>query len=162
MWYLSVCSVEFTALVEVHVLVLDRRSRGETFKEGSNPNKGSTFSYSGFTVKTTGEMVASEHVTGLTIEASVIERSVPVLGLLAGESKIKTESLVGGSSFASSIRSGSTFLHLGLDANGAGLKNRIGMMELGDAVDKFMGIIKMFITYMIEPLMPKKAFGRNM
>jgi hypothetical protein len=154
--------IKLAALVEVHVLVLDGRTWGVTFEERANPDDGSTFVDSGFTVKTTGEMVASKNVTGLTIEACIVEGTFLVLGLLPGEGKIKAQSLIRYSSFPSSVGSRSAFLHLGLDANRAGFENGVCMMKLGDAIDIFMGSIKMFITDVIEALMPKKAFGRNM
>jgi hypothetical protein len=71
--------IKFTALIKVHVLVLDRRSRGVTFKEGPNPSDRSTFAYSSFTVKATSEVVTSKDVAGLTIKACVAECAVFVL-----------------------------------------------------------------------------------
>jgi hypothetical protein len=81
---------------------------------------------------------------------------------LTCEGKIKTKTLIRDSSFPSGVGAGSAFLQLGLNANRAGFKDWISMVELGYTVNIFMGIIKMFITYMVKSLMPKESFGRNM
>ena len=50
---------------------------------------------------------------------------------------------------------GRLFTLLGLDAGRTLFKDRVMMLELGDAFDIFVSMIKIIITRMAEALMPK-------
>lgn len=85
-----------------------------------------------------------------------------VLRTLASEGEVETKTLLRYSSLAGGIISRRALLHFGLNANGTSIEDRVGMAELGDAVNIFMGSIKVLITDMIKALVPEEAFGRDM
>jgi hypothetical protein len=153
---------EFTSLVKIDVFVFHSRTRRVTGKEGLNPCHGSTFANTGFTMETSSEVISSEDVTGLAVEASLVLGAILGLGALSSEGKIKAKTLIGNGSLTSRVRSGRSLFHFGLDINGASIEDRLTVEKLGDTIDVFVGIIKMLVTNMVETLMPEETFGRNM
>jgi len=153
---------QFTALVEVNILVLDSRTRGISSKKSTDPGNGGTFSNTSFAVETSGEVIAGKDIACLAVESSVVLGTILGLGALSSKSEVEAKALVRNGSFTRSVVSWGAFLEFGLNANGTSVEDGIGVAELGNTVGILVGIIKMLVTNMIQALMPEKAFSRYM
>jgi hypothetical protein len=79
-------------------------------EEGSEPENRCSLADTSFTMEATGEMVTDKDVTGLSIEAFVVDSSVLIFRLLSRESKVNPESLIRYSSSFGGIGSRRAFL----------------------------------------------------
>jgi len=153
--------VEFTTLVEVHILI--RALRSMVFQEVTKPVDWRGFGDAGITVKTTGVVVSHQDPASFAVETNVIFAPfVIILGLHAREGEINGKALIGADSNASSVGSGRFLLLLGTDASRALFEDRVHVFELRDALYKSMRIVEVVVTGVAETLVPKEALSSGL
>ncbi len=101
-------------------------------------------------------MVRNENVSCLTIETLVRSSTcLVVFGALTGEGEIDGESLPWYGGFASG-RMGTErrFLQLGCNADGAGVKDWVGVLEGRNTINVLVGSIEIGIAWVGKALVP--------
>jgi hypothetical protein len=106
-------------LVKVDIFIFDGIPGGILLEEDTYPFNSSAFANTSISMEATSEVVSTTDIIRLTIETGIVNSTTLILGFLAVEGEIKTETLIWNGGFACSIVSWHTFLHFCLNADGA-------------------------------------------
>jgi hypothetical protein len=113
------------------------------------PVKRGTFGDARCAIEESGGMVSEKNVASLTVDSLVGLTTSLVFGTLASEGKIDRDALPGDRGRAGGVVSRGTLGKLGGEADRTLLKDGFTVRKLGDAVNVFMGMVKVVVAGMV-------------
>ena len=119
------------------------------------PGNRNGLGYKTFTVNLTRLEVTNAYITMFSMEPfEVLVAIGGVLGFLSGEATFHEDIFPRLFSSAVTCAGSRLILEFGSDADGAFVSNRTTLLELGHTINKFVGMVKVEITAVVEALMP--------
>ena len=144
-------------MIEENILV--RAVRAVVLEEVTQPVDWGSFGDTCVTMEAAGVVVCNQDPSCFTIEANKFCLALLVSRASPGEREINGETLVGTCRCFGSVGTSGMFCHLGLDANRAGIEDRVGTGEFGNTLDSLVGIVEAVVTWVPKALVPEKSLG---